>query len=100
MIQIYNIENTNFGLDIDPKRIEMGWVMDFCAQGLRNIIIGIGGRLDGFMMESKFGIAVGSELMAILAVAGPSRHGGNLGGRFLFGCGQWSDGDGGFGNRH
>ena len=56
-------------LDIDPKRIEMGWVMDFCAQGLRNIIIGIGGRLDGFMMESKFGIAVGSELMAILAVA-------------------------------
>ena len=56
-------------LDIDPKRIEMGWVMDFCAQGLRNIIIGIGGRLDGYMMESKFGIAVGSELMAILAVA-------------------------------
>ena len=28
-------------LDIDPKRVEMGWVMDFCAQGLRNIIIGI-----------------------------------------------------------
>lgn len=60
-------------LDIDPKRVEMGWVMDFCAQGLRNIIIGIGGRLDGFMMESKFGIAVGSELMAILAVAVTSR---------------------------
>ena len=47
----------------------MGWIIDFCAQSLRNIIIGIGGRLDGFMMESKFGIAVGSELMAILAVA-------------------------------
>ena len=56
-------------LDIDPKRVEMGWIIDFCAQSLRNIIIGIGGRLDGFMMESKFGIAVGSELMAILAVA-------------------------------
>ena len=56
-------------LDIDPKRIEMGWVMDFCAQGLRNIIMGIGGNKDGFLMESKFGIAVGSELMAILAVA-------------------------------
>ena len=41
----------------------------YTSQGLRNIIIGIGGRLDGFMMESKFGIAVGSELMAILAVA-------------------------------
>ncbi len=56
-------------LDIDPTRIEMGWVMDFCAQGLRNIIMGIGGRTDGFMMQSKFGIAVGSECMAILAVA-------------------------------
>ena len=56
-------------LDIDPKRVEMGWVLDFCAQGLRNIIIGIGGNKDGYLMESKFGIAVGSELMAILAVA-------------------------------
>ena len=56
-------------LDIDPKRIEMGWVLDFCAQGLRNIIIGVGGPKDGYLMESKFGIAVSSELMAILAVA-------------------------------
>jgi len=56
-------------LDIDPTRVEMGWIMDFCAQGLRNIIMGIGGRTDGFMMQSKFGIAVGSECMAILAVA-------------------------------
>jgi formate--tetrahydrofolate ligase len=56
-------------LDIDPTRVEMGWVMDFCAQSLRNIIIGIGGRSDGFMMQSKFGIAVGSECMAILSVA-------------------------------
>ena len=56
-------------LDINPKRIEMGWVMDFCAQGLRNIVMGLGGPRDGFLMESKFGIAVGSELMAILAVA-------------------------------
>src|SRR5208337_4165211 len=55
-------------LDIDPTRVEMGWVMDFCAQTLRNIIIGIGGKQDGFMMQSKFGIAVSSELMAILAI--------------------------------
>ena len=55
-------------LDIDPTRIEMGWVMDFCAQSLRNIIIGIGGRADGFLMQSKFGIAVGSECMAILSI--------------------------------
>jgi len=55
-------------LDIDPTRVELGWIIDFCAQALRNIIIGIGGRMDGFTMQSKFGIAVGSELMAILSI--------------------------------
>jgi formate--tetrahydrofolate ligase len=55
-------------LNIDPRNVEMGWIMDFCAQALRNIIIGIGGKMDGFMMPSKFGIAVSSEVMAILAV--------------------------------
>jgi methylenetetrahydrofolate dehydrogenase (NADP+) / methenyltetrahydrofolate cyclohydrolase / formyltetrahydrofolate synthetase len=55
-------------LDVDPTRVEMGWIMDYCAQSLRNIIIGMGGRQDGFMMQSKFGIAVGSELMAILSI--------------------------------
>lgn len=55
-------------LDIDPTRVEMGWIIDFCAQSLRNIIIGMGGRTDGFMMQSKFGIAVSSELMAILSI--------------------------------
>jgi len=54
--------------DIDPTRVEMGWIMDFCAQSLRNIIIGMGGRQDGFLMQSKFGIAVSSELMAMLAI--------------------------------
>ena len=59
-------------IDIDPTRVEMGWIMDFCCQALRNIIIGIdgvNGKSDGFMMKSKFGIAVSSEVMAILAVA-------------------------------
>jgi methylenetetrahydrofolate dehydrogenase (NADP+)/methenyltetrahydrofolate cyclohydrolase/formyltetrahydrofolate synthetase len=55
-------------LDIDPTRVEMGWIMDLCAQGLRNIVMGIGGRMDGFMMKSGFGIAVSSELMAILSI--------------------------------
>lgn len=55
-------------LNIDPTRVEFGWVIDFCAQSLRNIIIGIGGRMDGYMMQSKFGIAVSSELMAILSI--------------------------------
>ncbi len=56
-------------LNIDPKRVEMGWVIDFCAQALRHIVIGLGGKKDGYPMESKFWIAVASEVMAILAVA-------------------------------
>ncbi len=59
-------------LDVDPTNVEMGWVIDFCCQALRNIIIGIdgvNGKADGFMMKSKFGIAVSSEVMAILSLA-------------------------------
>ncbi|MBN1700182.1 MAG: formate--tetrahydrofolate ligase [Spirochaetales bacterium] len=56
-------------LDIDPRKINMGWTMDFCAQALREIVIGLGGNMDGFMMKSGFQITVSSEIMAILAVA-------------------------------
>ncbi|MBF0329815.1 MAG: formate--tetrahydrofolate ligase [Nitrospirae bacterium] len=56
-------------INIDPRNVEMKWIMDFCAQALREIIIGIGGKSDGFMMNSGFAIAVSSEIMAILAVA-------------------------------
>jgi len=56
-------------LDVDPQRVQMKWVMDFCAQSLRNITIGRGGRMDGYKMESGFAITVSSEVMAILAVA-------------------------------
>ena len=55
-------------LNIDPTRIQMGWIIDFCAQSLRNIVIGMGGRKDGYLMQSRFDIAVSSELMAMLAV--------------------------------
>jgi formyltetrahydrofolate synthetase len=55
-------------LDINPTNVEMGWIIDYCAQALRNINIGIGGKMDGYMMQSKFAIAVSSEVMAILAI--------------------------------
>jgi methylenetetrahydrofolate dehydrogenase (NADP+)/methenyltetrahydrofolate cyclohydrolase/formyltetrahydrofolate synthetase len=55
-------------LSVDPTRVEMGWIMDFCAQSLRNIVIGLGGRMDGYTMQSRFGIAVSSELMAMLSI--------------------------------
>ena len=56
-------------LDIDPYNPAMGWAIDFSAQALREIIIGLGGKMDGFTMRSSFQITVSSELMAILAVA-------------------------------
>ena len=56
-------------LNIDPSNVQMGWVVDFCGQALRNIVIGLGGRMNGFTMQSRFDIAVSSELMAILSIA-------------------------------
>jgi methylenetetrahydrofolate dehydrogenase (NADP+)/methenyltetrahydrofolate cyclohydrolase/formyltetrahydrofolate synthetase len=57
-------------LSIDPSNVQIGWIIDFCAQSLRNIVIGLGsGKLNGFTMQSRFDIAVSSELMAILSIA-------------------------------
>ncbi len=55
-------------LNIDPRRVEMKWCFDLCAQALRNITIGRGTRMDGFQMDSGFIIAVASEVMAILSM--------------------------------
>ncbi len=55
-------------LDIDIKNIQMGWVIDFCAQALRKIVIGLGTKKDGIPMESRFDIATSSEIMAILSL--------------------------------
>ena len=60
-------------LDIDPERVQLRWAMDFCAQGLRNIEIGRGGKLDGFNCASGFYITVASEVMAILAMSADLR---------------------------
>ncbi len=56
-------------LNIDPRNICVNWTIDFAAQALREIIIGIGSKMDGFMLRSGFQITVSSEVMSILAVA-------------------------------
>jgi formyltetrahydrofolate synthetase len=56
-------------IDIDPERVQMNWAMDFCAQSLRNIRIGRGGKMDGYEMDSGFQMTASSEVMAILSVA-------------------------------
>jgi formate--tetrahydrofolate ligase len=56
-------------LDIDPAMVQWRWTIDFCAQALRNITIGRGGKMDGFEMDSGAQISVSSEVMAILSVS-------------------------------
>lgn len=58
-------------LSIDPTQVQMGWALDFCAQALRNIIIGMetdNRRNDGYMMRSHVIITVASEVMSILSL--------------------------------
>ncbi|MHC4757981.1 MAG: formate--tetrahydrofolate ligase [Planctomycetota bacterium] len=55
-------------LNINPDRVQFRWAMDFCAQSLRYVTIGQGGRMDGYKMNSGFAISASSELMAILSI--------------------------------
>ncbi len=56
-------------LDIDPFSIRWPRVVDISDRALRNVNIGLGGRLNGVPRESEFVITVASEVMAILALA-------------------------------
>lgn len=56
-------------LNIDPYNISWNRVVDVNDRAMRNIVIGMGGRLDGVPRETGFDITVASEIMAILALA-------------------------------
>ncbi len=56
-------------LDIDPLSITWPRVVDVSDRSLRNIIIGLGGAVNGYPRETGFDITVASEVMAILALA-------------------------------
>ncbi len=56
-------------LNIDPYNISWNRVVDMNDRALRNVVIGLGGRLDGVPRESGYDITVASEIMAILALA-------------------------------
>jgi methylenetetrahydrofolate dehydrogenase (NADP+)/methenyltetrahydrofolate cyclohydrolase/formyltetrahydrofolate synthetase/formate--tetrahydrofolate ligase len=55
-------------LNIDPNRISWRRVVDVNDRALRNVVIGLGGAIDGRPRESGYDITVASELMAILAL--------------------------------
>lgn len=56
-------------LGIDPRQIVWKRCEDMNDRALRNVVIGLGGRTDGFVREDHFVITVASEIMAILCLA-------------------------------
>ena len=56
-------------LGIDPRRIQIKRCLDMNDRALRNIVIGLGGKINGVPREDGFIITVASEVMAILCLA-------------------------------
>lgn len=56
-------------LQIDQRRIMFKRCMDMNDRALRNIVIGLGGKVNGIPREDGFNITVASEIMAILCLA-------------------------------
>ena len=56
-------------LSIDPRRILFTRVTDTNDRALRNVIVGLGTKVDGVPRQDKFMITVASEIMAILCLA-------------------------------
>ena len=56
-------------LAFDPKQIVWKRCVDMNDRALRNIVIGLGGKMDGVVREDHYVISVASEIMAILCLA-------------------------------
>ncbi len=56
-------------LRIDSRRIIFKRVLDMNDRALRNIVVGMGGKANGFLREDGFTITVASEIMAILCLS-------------------------------
>lgn len=56
-------------LNIDPRRIQVKRCLDMNDRALRNIVISLGGKLNGVPREDHFCITVASEVMAVLCLS-------------------------------
>ena len=56
-------------LNIDPRQIVWKRVMDMNDRALREIVVGLGGKANGFVRQDGFMITVASEIMAILCLS-------------------------------
>ena len=56
-------------LEIDPRQVVWKRCVDMNDRNLRNIVVGLGNKMDGMVREDHFVITVASEIMAILCLA-------------------------------
>ena len=56
-------------LGIDPRQVVWKRCLDMNDRALRNIVVGLGGKMDGVVREDHFVITVASEIMAVLCLA-------------------------------
>ena len=56
-------------LGIDPRQVVWKRCVDMNDRNLRNIVVGLGNKMDGMVREDHFVITVASEIMAILCLA-------------------------------
>lgn len=63
------IRNRNHPVQIDPRTVVWKRVTDMNDRALREIIIGMGGKSNGFMRTDGFNITAASEIMAILCLS-------------------------------
>lgn len=66
---IDNHINSGNALGIDITKITWKRVVDMNDRALRNVVIGLGGKANGFPRQDSFQITVGSEIMAILCLS-------------------------------
>ena len=64
-----HLQHNKNGLQIDPRTIVWKRVMDMNDRALRNIIVGLGGPMNGVPRQEGFNITAASEIMAILCLA-------------------------------
>lgn len=66
---IDNHINHGNALDIDPRQIVWKRVMDMNDRALREVVVGLGGKANGYLRQDGFMITVASEIMAILCLS-------------------------------
>lgn len=69
-----SIQNKKNNVCLDPRTVTLRRVMDMNDRSLRNIIVGLGGTMNGVPRETGFDITAASEVMAILCLSENLSH--------------------------